>query len=126
MPQYRLKLYTYHFVDGKFAFKPFAIYARQLNIPDREAQNFRSTMLAEFGSIGWEGDGELGAGFVPANTLCNAKPGTMYHVKQENNGTSFIASVQSLQSDGLDEVEFHGLSKLYALMKREPPKSQRS
>jgi len=46
-----------------------------------------------FRKAGWEGDGTICAFFVPP-VFCNRGDthcSTLYHVKQENNGTSFLA-----------------------------------
>ena len=52
-----------------------------------------------FRKKGWEGDGQIGLMWIPP--LVSESAGTSgffaWHVKQENNGTSFIASPISLR-----------------------------
>lgn len=61
---------------------------------------------------GWEGDGEIGLIWIPPFLIHGYDTGGFYvwHVKQDNNGTSWIASPKPLnQVDGL-ELEREGKS----------------
>lgn len=52
---------------------------------------------------GWEGDGEIGLIWIPPFMLPTDSFGTcIWHVKQSNNGTSFLASPMQLPKDELE------------------------
>jgi hypothetical protein len=116
-PKYPLKLYKYHWIDGQTPFVDFDKHIERLNVPKEVVDRFRNALLAEFKAMGWEGDGELQAAFVPVGALGNPTAGTMYHNKQGNNGTSFLASIPSL--DDAPEAEYCGMSRLHALTKED-------
>ena len=58
---------------------------------------------------GWEGDGDIEYTTLPPYVFDGVQDGywkIVYHVKQENNGTSFIASTVPLLSNNLKFVDF--------------------
>jgi hypothetical protein len=58
-----------------------------------EEQRLRSELVALFTDAGWEGDGDIECIFVPPCLFGGEDGwcGIIYHVKQSNNGTSWLA-----------------------------------
>lgn len=72
--------------DGVFTDTPEAEKRQQ-------EEGLRAELSELFRAAGWEGDGEIGCFFVPP-CFCNRGDthcATIFHVKQSNNGTSWLA-----------------------------------
>jgi len=90
----------YHFIDDVRCLRPLIEAVRNphlYNQDDIENQHFedelRSKLKAMFMQAGWEGDGEIGCMFI-APCFLGSDDGycdIVYHVKQFNNGTSWLA-----------------------------------
>jgi hypothetical protein len=93
---------TFHHVDDYRCLRPLEEFAEDLGSiahgPSEEESVallavLRHRLAAAFKAKGWEGDGDIEVVFVPpflsstGETSCTA----IFHVKQSNNGTSFIA-----------------------------------
>ncbi|RRJ95183.1 hypothetical protein Ga0100231_013570 [Opitutaceae bacterium TAV4] len=92
----------YHHVDDFRCLRPLSEFVSDisgvLDSPDAEIAELaiaelRKRISAAFRKAGWEGDGDINVVFVPpflcdtGYTSCTA----IFHVKQSNNGTSYIA-----------------------------------
>lgn len=101
-------VYSYHHDDDQQGWIPIRSFSyRGTSYPDhREApsEEFVEKLSKTLKDCGWEGDGVLGAMVVPP--FFAADGGNhwfpIFHVKQENNGTSWIASEYELSIDNLD------------------------
>jgi hypothetical protein len=65
----------------------------------KEEERLRSELDALFRDAGWEGDGKIECIFVPP-CLFGGEDGwckIIYHVKQNNNGTSWLAIPRDMQ-----------------------------
>jgi hypothetical protein len=90
----------FHHIDDFRCIRPLSEAVRDPHYDEQEApanrqeeQQLRSELEAFFTDAGWEGDGEIGCIFVPP-CLFGGKDGwcdIIYHVKQSNNGTSWLA-----------------------------------
>src|ERR1017187_2909236 len=98
-------VYTFHFIDHTRGFSPSEVYdpIRQEALGTRESE-----MRDLFTRAGWEGDGRIEIFQIPPVVL----PGSghdgflIWHVKQTNNGTSWLASEVPLPSiESLEPVE---------------------
>src|SRR5215831_9509881 len=88
-----LHVYAYHFLDDlRFVRAPDEV----LNDLDRnELACLLEAVRDRFLSAGWEGDGKLGIIWLPPFVDAGVEDtwGTyVWHVKQDNNGTSWLAS----------------------------------
>ena len=96
------RVVSFHYIDDYRCLRPLSEA-----VEDRsEEQDLRFELAALFLSAGWEGDGEIGCIFVPP-CLIGIDDGwcrIIYHVKQNNNGTSWLAIPKdmrlSLPEDG--------------------------
>lgn len=85
MDEYKIKAYTY-IDDLNYRIDPYQIFGDQT---DEE----KNIVTALFKKYGWEGDGELKLIWIPP-FLYRCGPSTgkfVWHVKQNNNGISFLA-----------------------------------
>jgi len=80
-------------IDDFRCFKPLsAVFENDPNAT-AEVAELKRNLETLFSAAGWEGDGEINCMFLPP---CFTDTGftnceTIYHVKQSNNGTSWIA-----------------------------------
>lgn len=95
------EVYSYHFIDDK----TFIPAAREIlkNYPE----GYKYIVEAEnlFKNHGWEGDGELGLIWFPPFIGVGVEDTygiVCFHVKQSNNGTSWLASPEWLPFESLD------------------------
>ena len=101
----RLSVYQYHFLDDlSFVRKPEEVFdeSKQTDLDayiDRVRQHFKDA--------GWEGDGKIGIIWLPPFVDAGGVEDTwgtyIWHVKQSNNGTSWLASGAALNFDRLGE-----------------------
>jgi hypothetical protein len=100
------KLFVYHYEhldDLSFVRRPEDVYG---GFDPEELGHQKSTVRAALLSAGWEGDGELGLIWLPPFVDVGVEDisGTyLWHVKQSNNGTSWIASGCRLPFRRLEE-----------------------
>jgi hypothetical protein len=105
-----LFVYSFHNDDDQQGWTPvenfsFVNYSNG-GAPDKEVlsssviENVKTTLKV----CGWEGDGQLGAMMVPPFFAAQGDNFwfTVFHVKQVNNGTSWIASERPLSIESLD------------------------
>lgn len=82
------EVYQFHYIDW-FELMP---YANEVLTTSQEDILLMAKVVERFKSSGWEGDGEIQIGWIP--TFMVDKDDTFgslfWHVKQSNNGTSFI------------------------------------
>ena len=96
----RLFVYVFHYIDHTPGFTPGAVYD----------MTFGDTCEARLPAIkqlfiqaGWEGDGKIEVFAIPPVVLLDAPDGFLiWHVKQGNNGTSWLASEKPLP--GIDQL----------------------
>jgi hypothetical protein len=101
----RLSVYQYHFLDDlSFVRKPEEVFdeSKQTDLDayiDKVRQHFKDA--------GWEGDGQIGIIWLPPFVDAGGVEDTwgtyIWHVKQSNNGTSWLASDAALDFDRLGE-----------------------
>jgi hypothetical protein len=93
----RLYIYCYHHLDDlSFVRKPSEVF-RELGPSD--LKSLVDAVKSRFLSAGWEGDGNVGLIWLPpfVDTGIEDTWGTyLWHVKQENNGTSWLGSKHPL------------------------------
>jgi hypothetical protein len=94
-----LYVYYFHYDDDQQGWVPVEAfsYPRCGDITEgeeRPSPAFIEKVKATLKECGWEGDGTLGAMMVPPFFSCEGDSYwfPIFHVKQENNGTSWIAS----------------------------------
>ncbi|ADK81924.1 hypothetical protein [Sediminispirochaeta smaragdinae] len=89
--------YTFQFVDElRYFFTPEQVFNK-----NDAFNNFIENLKVKFRDCGWEGDGELNIGWLPPFLDESIDPnyGNIYwHIKQDNNGYSFIASPSTFYS----------------------------
>ena len=89
----KLFVYRYeHLDDLSFVRRPEDVY---MDMGPDALEQRRATVRAALLSAGWEGDGDLGLIWLPPFVDIGEEDtwGTyLWHVKQSNNGTSWIAS----------------------------------
>jgi len=96
----------FHFIDDSRCLRPL-IESVQDSPDERpgdpservKEQRLRHELRALFLAAGWEGDGETTCIFVPP-CLIGREDGwcrVIYHVKQENNGTSWLAIPNNME-----------------------------
>jgi hypothetical protein len=93
----RFYVYQYHFIDDLEFVHP---------IDDRIPDEWVETIKGLFLKAGWEGDGEFGVIWLPpfvGEGLEHSVGTPVLHVKQENNGTSWLASTYPLNFGPLRE-----------------------
>jgi hypothetical protein len=92
-----LHVYQYHHLDDlSFARKPEKVFA---NLKPAELKRLVDAVEQRFRTAGWEGDGKLEVLWLPPFVDVGVEDtwGTyLWHVKQENNGTSWIGSKHAL------------------------------
>jgi len=90
----------FQFIDDFRCIRPLSEAVRDphLDEPDsaesrKKEQQLRSELGALFLEAGWEGDGEINCIFMPPCFLGREDGWSIpvYHVKQSNNGTSWLA-----------------------------------
>jgi hypothetical protein len=104
--QYRIV--SFEHIDDHRCFRPLAdavgegIFEGNSDKDTREQEEQLRSELAElFRDGGWEGDGEIECFFVPP-CFCNRRDThceTIFHVKQSNNGTSWLAIPRGFRSE---------------------------
>ncbi len=96
----------FHHIDDYRCLRPLSEAMRDphLDKPDsaesrKKEQRLRSELAALFRDAGWEGDGEIGCIFVPPCLFGGEDGccGIIYHIKQSNNGTSWLAIPKDMQ-----------------------------
>jgi hypothetical protein len=92
MSGYKFHVYTYQHID----YQDFTIHPCEAWYKKWTDDNFEDVMAAvrqEFEMAGWEGDGEIRLIWLPSFLFLNSADELLiWHVKQSNNGTSFLAS----------------------------------
>ena len=93
-------VYKYYFIDDPSFIKKPTFEMGPLGITHGKYQEAVKAML----SAGWEGDRELGIIWLPPFLFndCDTFGLYVWHVRQANNGTSFIASDYPLHFKGLE------------------------
>src|SRR5882672_9452001 len=90
----------FHHIDDYRCLRPLSEAVRDPHLDEpnsaesvRREQQLRSELAALFIDAGWEGDGEIECIFVPPCLFGGEDGwcGIIYHVKQSNNGTSWMA-----------------------------------
>ena len=83
-----LYVYVYHHDDDRRGYTPLD------KLSDKVSTTFVEKLTTTLKACGWEGDGKLEAMMVPAflSTESTGRWFLIFHVKQSNNGTSWIAS----------------------------------
>lgn len=93
----------YHHIDDYRCFSPLAddienevFPALELKEKQQQEADLRAELSELFREAGWEGDGAIGCFFIPPCFSNHGDHGetscvTIYHVKQHNNGTSWLA-----------------------------------
>jgi hypothetical protein len=88
-----LHVKQYHFLDDlSFIQPPETVFTESSH---RDIQKFVRAISKRFEKAGWEGDGKIGIIWIPPFVDCGIEDtwGTyVWHVKQDNNGTSWLAS----------------------------------
>jgi hypothetical protein len=99
-----LSVYQYHFLDDlSFIRRPEDVFDES---EKGEIESFVAAVKDRFREAGWEGDGEIGIIWLPpfADVGTEDTTGTYFwHVKQSNNGTSWLACNVSLNFRRLRE-----------------------
>lgn len=95
------KVYQYQFLDDLSFIKTPKELAKNFDFYDEEhtIDDYILEVSKLFKNNGWEGDGKIGVIWIPPFTNSELEDtfGTyVWHVKQNNNGTSFIASPHNL------------------------------
>lgn len=83
-------VYEYHFLDDLTFIKPI-----ENHLDSENSKKYIDALKELFSSYGWEGDGEIGVIWFPPFIGVggeNTYGHYVFHVKQSNNGTSFLAS----------------------------------
>lgn len=97
----RYNIAEYHHIDDFRCMRPLREYFDVFPMENRRSEQFNDELLGQLGrklseffkQNGWEGDGTIECIFIPpcfysdSDTYCE----TIFHVKQYNNGTSFLA-----------------------------------
>jgi hypothetical protein len=89
---------SYQHIDDKRCFSPLKAAMEPWppigkGPSDEELEQLHDELSSMSKEAGWEGDGTIGCAFIPPcfvegdNTWCK----TIYHVKQSNDGTSWLA-----------------------------------
>jgi hypothetical protein len=94
----------YHFIDDSRCLRPLSEAVQEpLSSDPGSAQGGEEELRVELGSLfrdaGWEGDGEINCIFM-APCFVGREDGwcsIVYHVKQSNNGTSWLAIPNDMQ-----------------------------
>jgi hypothetical protein len=92
-------------VDDYRCFRPLREFCAELSYFETPSEQFVELLTKElrrrleqlFGEAGWEGDGDIECIFAPPFFVPNGYSfcETIFHVKQTNNGTSFVATPPS-------------------------------
>ena len=100
----RLYVYCYHHLDDlSFVRKPSEVFPE---LRPNGLKRLVDSVKSRFLSAGWEGDGNVGLIWLPpfADTGIEDTWGTyLWHVKQENNGTSWVGSKYPLDFSRIRE-----------------------
>src|SRR5215813_6796887 len=89
-------VYSYHHDDDRQGWTPLQTFRYLDHDYEKQAldEGLTDSLVVALKECGWEGDGDLEAMMVPPfftdTAFTNWFP--IFHVKQENNGTSWIAS----------------------------------
>lgn len=108
-----IKVYKYHYIDLRpdikdntfelykaFYWEDFSYYGDEFM--EEQYDHTRSQVSKAFVKAGWEGDGKIQLIWIPPfiNTGFEGDMGSLiWHVKQSNNGTSFLAFIDCEPSD---------------------------
>lgn len=88
-------VYRYEHIDEYTFIKNPSLLANEI----LEALPILRNVKTAFQKIGWEGDGEFGVIWIPPFMMPSYDIGLyLWHVKQSNNGTSFLACSQDIFS----------------------------
>ncbi len=90
-----LFVYSYQFVDDfSSIIDPLVFESEEFD--SRHIKTYMALLTALFIEKGWEGDGDIGLIWIPpfiiGDDSFNGFGFHVWHVKQSNNGTSFLAS----------------------------------
>ncbi len=93
-----LNVYSFHFDDNRFDWKPVSPRLRLYGV-----------LAQVIANAGWEGDGTIEYMDLPPFCANDKQNGNgwwfrVYHVKQNNDGTSFLASIRKLGKSSLLEA----------------------
>jgi hypothetical protein len=100
----KLNVYQYHFLDDlSFVRNPHDVFTESAK---EEVDAYLAALRERFTSAGWEGDGKIGVIWFPPFVDVGIEDtwGTyVWHVKQSNNGTSWLAAHEDLTFKRLRE-----------------------
>jgi hypothetical protein len=110
----KLFVYIYHHIDHTPGVPPANVYD---SVSGKSCEARVPEIKQLFTQAGWEGDGRIELFAIPPVIAPNAPDGFLiWHVKQSNNGTSWLASELPLpKSRILSECRFKQSGLSYAL-----------
>jgi len=95
------RVIRFEHADDYRCFQPISQFCAELSYFETPSDQFVELLTTElrhrlstlFGKAGWEGDGDIECVFVPPFFVPDGYSNceTIFHVKQSNNGTSFVA-----------------------------------
>ena len=103
-------VYAFHHDDGRLGWTPLNEFRHPVldgslgEEVEKEGitPEFQDRLVKTLKACGWEGDGQLEAMMVPPWLGTSTGWFPVFHVKQSNNGTSWIASERRLTLEELD------------------------
>lgn len=97
----RYLVFQYHHIDDLRCMRPLRIFFEERYYDEQPTERYIDLLTQEleiqlakkFSDYGWEGDGDIGCIFIPPCFVINSDTwcDVVFHVKQYNNGTSFLA-----------------------------------
>ncbi len=102
----RWPVYRYHYIDWGHCFMFDARQALKEGIKDRYVEIVMGAVELRLRVAGWEGDGAVTIMWLPPFVVGNdwGAGQVVFHVKQSNNGTSFMVTKEPLNFPGLETV----------------------
>ena len=104
----------YEHIDDYRCFQPLRCYCEGLFFFEDPSERFLEMVSVElrrrldefFKNYGWEGDGEIRCIFIPPCFVSSGYSSceTVFHVKQSNNGTSFLALPPGFQLELAEDL----------------------
>jgi len=93
-----MPVYDYHHIDDPdCTIDPDTLLSDGMEKSSEEIAEIKAAVENRFKEAGWEGDGQLGLMWIPPFFIPGDETtwGTyIWHVKQSNNGTSFIGGIE--------------------------------